>query len=264
MDLFPTPAPDHELQSALRRLVEVRMLDMDVEEGVAGGQDLRAGHEVDGLERQHRRGLAEAAADPALVAELTLRRHHRHERKVVHPGVVPACRTPTERHVDALGHLGVQLRGPAEDRVLHHAGVGIAVERLLQADAGVGAGHDAAHGVAAGRARRETQAADLPEHGRHVPGVHVVQLDLLAGREVDPSSGVLVRDACQAAGRVGVEDTPDADADHEHARLCLGTQAVHLEGVALLGGQPLVSLGRQAVEVHRQAGALGAGNVGGH
>src|SRR5439155_11227313 len=49
MDMFLTPAPDHELQPALPRLVEVRMLDMDVEEGVAGGQDLRAGHEVDGL-----------------------------------------------------------------------------------------------------------------------------------------------------------------------------------------------------------------------
>src|SRR2546430_228565 len=67
VDLFLTPAPDQELQPALPRLVEVRVLDMDVEEGVAGGQDLRAGHEVGGLERQHRRGLAEAAADPALV-----------------------------------------------------------------------------------------------------------------------------------------------------------------------------------------------------
>ena len=94
--------------------------------------------------------------------------------------------------------------------------------------------------------------------------MHVVQLDLLAGREVDPSSGVLVCDPCEAAGHVGLEDATDADADHEHARLCLGTQAVHLEGVALLGGQPLVSLGRQAVEVDRKAGALGAGNVGGH
>ena len=94
--------------------------------------------------------------------------------------------------------------------------------------------------------------------------MHVVQLDLLAGCQVDPSARVVVRDACQATGRVGLEDAPDADADHEHARLCLGTQAVHLEGVALLGGQPLVSLGRQAVEVDRKAGALGAGNVGGH
>ena len=256
MDLFPTPAPDHELQSALRRLVEVRMLDMDVEEGVAGGQDLRAGHEVDGLERQHRRGLAEAAPDPALVAELTLRRHHRHERKVVHPGVVPAGRTATERDVDALGHPGVEPGGPAEDGVLQHAGIGMAVKRLLEADPGVGTRHDPPHGVATGRARREPQAADLPEHGRHVPGVHVVQLDLLAGREVDPSARVVVGDACQAAGRVRLEDAPDADADHEHARLCLGTQAVHLEGVALLGGQPLVSLGCQAVEVDRAPGPV--------
>ena len=178
--------------------------------------------------------------------------------------MVPAGRTAAERDVDALGHLRVEPGGPAEDRVLQHAGIGIAVKRLLEADPGIGTRHDPPHGVATGRARREPQAADLTEHGRHVPGVHVVQLDLLAGRQVDPSARVVVGDACQAPGRVGLKDPPDPDADHEHARLCLGTQAVHLEGVALLGGQPLVSLGRQAVEVDRKAGALGAGNVGGH
>src|SRR5207244_5738781 len=70
VDLFLTPAPDQDLQPGLARLVEVRMLDMDIEEGVAGRQDLGPRHEVDRLEGQRGRGLAEAAADPALVAEL--------------------------------------------------------------------------------------------------------------------------------------------------------------------------------------------------
>ena len=108
---------------------------------------------------------------------------------VVHQGVVAAAGRAAEGDVDPAGQRDVQLGRPGDDGVGDQPGVGQAVERLVEADAGVLGAHDVAQRVAARRAGGEAGPVDGGEHAGDPAVVHPVQLDVLAGGEVQPVLG---------------------------------------------------------------------------
>src|SRR5690606_16407287 len=128
-----------------------------------------------------------------------------------------------EADVDAAGELAVELGRPGHHRVGDEAGVGQAVEGLVEPDAGVLGAHDVAKGVAAGGAGGETEALDLLQDVGYVAGVDPVELDALPGGEVRPVLCVPGRQAAQAAHLLAEDDAAGhAHPDHEDAVLELG------------------------------------------
>ena len=249
-----------ELHPALGGLVEAAMGHEHVDQRLDGGEHLGAGDE---RREQHgqRRRLAEAAARPHLVA-----RHadldRRDQAHVVDEGVVAAAGRPAEGDVDPARQHHVELGRAGHERVRDQAGVGEAVERLVQPDAGVLGGHHVADRVPARRPGRQPVPAERLEHLGHFAVADPVQLDLLAGGEVHPVLGVAGRHPGEAPHLRGRGHAAgDADADHEHLVLQLGAHAVGLQGEAVLGGEPAVALGGQPGQVDGEAGALGRGDV---
>ena len=160
----------------------------------------RSSRGTNGCEQHgERRRLAQAAAGPQLVAGAPVD-HHRDQPGVVEQGVVAAAGRAAEGHVEPGRQLHVQLGRAGDQGVGHQAGVGEAVEGLVEADAGVLGAHDVAHRVPAGRAGREPVAGQGVEHVRHLAVGHPVQLDVLAGGEVQPVLGVPGGHAGQAPG----------------------------------------------------------------
>ena len=126
----------------------------------------------------HDRG---AAADPDLEA-LDPVAFAREEGDVVDAGDRAVLVGAGEGGLDLARH---QLRRRVADEVADvGAGVGRRVEDLVGGDAGPGVAGDVAHRVAAALARGEAGLGDLAEQRLHVAQRHVVDLDVLPGRDV--------------------------------------------------------------------------------
>ena len=188
---------------------------------------------------------------------------HRDEPGVVEQGVVAAARRAAQRHVQPGRQHHVQFGRPGDERVGHVPGVGEAVERLVQPDAGVLGAHHVADRVTARRPGRQPVAAER-RRARRSTSRSRTQCSSTFWRVVTWSQSSPCRAATRARPRawpVGSDPTGDPDPDHEHVVLALRAHAVGLERVAVLGSQPVVALDGQAVEVDGQAGALGCGDV---
>ena len=249
-------APCASMTNFMRPLlgvVQVAQVDEGLGERQGGRQDVAAGDEV-GQRHAHERRRPQAAARPQPVAGLAVH-DDRLEPAVVEPGVVGAGGAAAEGQVDPAGQDDVQLGGAATTAAGHGPGVGPAVEGLVEADAGVGAGHHVAVGVPARRPVGEAEGVAGGEHGGHGPGRHVVQLEALAGGDVDPALAVGVGERGHRPGlRRADPPAGHADADHEDAGLRLGADPVGLEGVAVLGvSHPSPSAARRARSAGRPA-----------
>ena len=97
-------------------------------------------------------------------------------------------------------------------------GVGGHVERFVLRHAGIGAGGDVAHRVAARLARRHARGRELPHRRLGVVQLDEVQLDVLPRRDVPEAARVAFRDVGQ-----GVELLADQNAlgnlDAHHLRI---------------------------------------------
>ena len=128
--------------------------------------------------RHDRRAAADAHLDAAHAVALA-----GEEGDVVDAGqrAVGAGRA-VERGLDLARH---HLRRRVAHEVAHvGAGVGGQVEDLVLADAGPRVARDVAHGVAAALARGQPGVGELADRGRRVGQRDVVQLDVLARRDV--------------------------------------------------------------------------------
>src|SRR5438552_8414521 len=89
-----------------------------------------------------------------------------------------------------------------------------------------------------------------------------MQLDVLAGREVDPVPRMTPRHADQSPSLVGLQQsTGDAYPDHEDVVLELRAHTVRLQRVSLFRRQVGVADTGEPLEVDRQARSLRAGDV---
>lgn len=252
---------DEDLEAGLRRLLEAAVGHEHVDERLDRWEGVDAGDE--GVEEHGEGGrLAEAASDPQLIAGHAVD-DLRHESEVVDQGVLSAAGRAAEGDVEPARELAVQLGRASHDGVGDQPGVGQAVEGLVEADAGVLGAHDVAERVPARRPGRQADAGEVGQQERDVSGLDPVELHVLAGGEVQPVGGVAGGEAAEAPELLGGGDAAgDAHPGHEHAVLELRADAVGLERVAVLGGEPPVALGGEALEVDAQAGALGGGDVG--
>ena len=162
------PQPLLAVEDAQRRLGDLQVL------AVVGADEL--------VERRrdagHDRG---APADPDLEAAAPVL-DARDEADVVDPGDRPVLVGRRERRLDlARHHLG---RGVAHEVADVGAGVGRRVEELALGDARPGIARDVAHRVAAALTRGELRVAELADELGRVGQRHVVQLDVLARRDV--------------------------------------------------------------------------------
>ncbi len=198
----------------------------------------------------HDRG---AAADPYLEA-LDAVALAADEGDVVDAGDRPVFVGAGEGSLDLARH---QLRGRVADEVADvGAGVGGRVEDLVGGDAGPGVAGDVAHRVAAALAGGEADGGDLADQRLHVAQRHVVDLDVLAGRDVtlvqrrpaldDIGEDVHLLGSNAAEGKL--------DADHLDVGLALPVDALFeaeadelvFGGVA---GEELLGLGVEVVEL---------------
>jgi len=109
----------------------------------------------------------------------------------------------------------------AQQEARARLGVWRHVERLRRAHARDRAGRDVAHHVAARLARGDAGRRQPAHHGRRVLDVHEVQLEILAGRHVSDTVGVLLRHVRQRLQLLSVqpaEDIPRAEYEDKIAR----------------------------------------------
>ena len=95
--------------------------------------------------------------------------------------------------------------------------VGRDVERLIGAHAGQGARGDIADAVATGLACRDAHGRQPPHEGGRVVDVHVVQLDVLPGRDVADAVAVLLGDIGERVHLRRIQPA-EGDLDPLHAR----------------------------------------------
>ena len=194
-------------------------------------------------EARHDRG---AAADPQLEAAAAVA-DPRDEAAVVDAGDRDVLVGRAERGLELARH---QLADLVAHEVAHvGADVGGRVEELALADAGPRVAGDVADRVAAALARREPGARDLADQLRRVGQRHVVQLDVLARRDValaqrhpaldDVGEGVELLGVDAAEGQL--------DADHLALGLALAVDALaQAEADELVLGSASPSRNRRA------------------
>ena len=102
-----------------------------------------------------------------------------------------------------LGSVQLSSSERATMASLTSPGVGQAVERLVEAEAGVLGAHHVAQRVAAGRSGGEAEPVEPGQHLGHVAVLDPVQLDVLPGGEVQPVGAVAAGQPGQAPRLVG-------------------------------------------------------------
>ena len=221
--------------------------------GLDGGQEILAGGEV--FQGQGGMGGGPQAAG------------HEHPES----GLDPAVHLPgggDDAHI--VEHGLAAVGGAAREVDLELAGealgVGVAqevqgggpgpggdVQHLVGAGAGQVAALHIAHGVAAGLSGGEPHRGQNPHHVGNVVDLHIVELDVLAGGDVTPASGVVAGDVGHGLEVFGMGDA-GGDLDPHHlvgAALALAVDAVveaehphHVFGdlPGLVAGQHLLEL----------------------
>ena len=122
-----------------------------------------------------------------------------------------------------------QLRRRVADEVADvGAGVGGRVEDLVGGDAGPGVAGDVADRVAAALARGEADGGDLADQLLHVAQRHVVDLDVLAGRDVALVERRVALDHVGEGVHLLRRDAAERQlhADHLHVGLALAVDAL--------------------------------------
>ena len=120
-------------------------------------------------------------------------------------------------------NAGLNLRpkfwqsGMAQQEFRERAGVGRHVERLVRADAGVGAGGHVAHGIAAGLARGDAGGGQAAHDAGRIFDVDVVKLEVLPRGDVGDAVGVFLGQFGQRFELRGVQ-AADGNLDALHAR----------------------------------------------
>ena len=159
-----------------------------------------------------------------------------------------------ERGLDLARH---HLRRRVAHEVAHvGAGVGRQVEELVLADAGPRVAGHVAHGVAAALARGQAGVGQLADRGGGVGQRDVVQLDVLARRDVAlVQRHVLLDDVGEGVELVGRDAAArELDADHLDGGLALAVDALleaELDELGLLdvAAQEALGLGVEVVEL---------------
>ena len=246
------PLLDEELEARLRRPVAEAVLAVRVGDRLGDGQHLVGGHEVE-EEMREARVRRQRAAEPELEPGAAVAGGG-DEAEVVDLGVGHAAVAAGDVDVEPSRQAGVVAGRVGEEEVvdLHHRRPGL--EGLARADPGAAAADDVAHRVAARRAGGEAERGGPLENLAHPATPHRVELEVLAGGDVGLAVGEPrgeVRHPTQPAGL----DPPagDADPDHVQARGALAADAPGLEAVELLGGEAVVALALEAVEVDVEA-----------
>ena len=237
------------------------MFHVHVHERLARSQHVGAAHELGERYRQRRR-LPEAPTTRHHVARLAVD-HHRHEGDVVDEGVLDAAWRAAERHVDAAREDAVELGRAGEDGVARRPGVGEAVERFVERDPRVLRAHHVAQRVAARGAGGETDPFELREQIPHRSVTDPVQLQVLPGGEVQPILAVPVPESGHGP-RLGSGQHPAGhpDAHHEAVILLLRADAPGLQRIAVVGGEPAVTIRGHPVEINGEPGSLRGSDVG--
>ena len=139
---------------------------------------------------------------------------------------------------------------------------GADVERLLGVVAGLWRAQDVAHRVAAAPARREADSGEIAQQGRNLSDGHVVDLDVLPGREMQERAAVAVGEigelselgrrhsACGAANAVHERARGTLLVDSERHTSGLENAGIELARLELPdGGLQVVDLGQKCFRI---------------
>ena len=216
---------------------EARLGDLEVLAVVEADELVQRGGDA----RHDRRAAADADLDAADAVALA-----GEEGDVVDAGQrAVGSRRAVERRLDLARH---HLRRRVAHEVAHvGAGVRREVEELVVGDAGPRVAGDVADGVAAALARGQAGVRQLADRLGGVGQRDVVQLDVLARRDVPlVQRHVLLDDVGEGVELLGRDAAPrELDADHLHGGLALAVDALleaELDELRLLDVAPQEAL----------------------